>query len=128
MTFEIICKSPPKALAKHPLKDPDHPNQGGVQPGVLPIDGDDEEVHVVAVVPEALHQFTNYVSVGVVGGIIEADGVDDTENRTHISKCDALAYLYLMGFSLSPLKKASAKLVDWVQDTASADTGKISAS
>ena len=48
--------------------------------------------------------------------------------KTHISRCDALAYLYLMGFSLSPLKKASAKLVDWVQDTAAADTGKISAS
>ena len=38
---------PPKVLAKHPLEDPDHPDQGGVQPGVLPIDSDDEEVHMV---------------------------------------------------------------------------------
>ena len=48
---------------------------------MLPVDGDDEEVHVVAVVPEALRQFTAYVSVDfvVVVGIIEADGVDDTD-------------------------------------------------
>ena len=43
---------------------------------MLPVDSDDEEVDVVAVVPESEHQLTNYVSVRVVGGIIEADGVD----------------------------------------------------
>ena len=47
---------------------------------MLPVDGNDEEVHVVAVVLESDHQFTNYISVRVVGGIIKAYGVDDTEH------------------------------------------------
>ena len=74
---------PPKALAKHPLEDPDHPNQGGVKPGVTSVDSNDKEVHVVAEVPESEHQFTNYISVCVVGGIIEANGVDETEYRIY---------------------------------------------
>ena len=51
---------------------------------MLSVDGDDEEVHVITLVPESEHQLTNYVGVRVVGGVIEADGVDDTKNRTYI--------------------------------------------
>ena len=58
-TYVHVCIKkyiiPPKTLAEHSLEDPDHPDQGGVQPGVLPVDGDDEEVDVVAGVAESEH-------------------------------------------------------------------------
>ena len=94
---------------------------------MLPVDGDDEEIHMVTRVPEPEHQLGDDVCIRVIVSIIE----------TYVSMLHMMETLYhnlpmvsmmLMGFSLSPLNNVSANCVDWVQDTAAADTGNILAS
>ena len=42
-----------------------------------PIDSNDEEVHVVTVVPELEYQLRNDISICVILGIIKANGVNE---------------------------------------------------
>ena len=57
---------------------------------MLPVDDEEEEVHLIAEVLESEHKLANYVGVSVVRGIVEADGVDDTENTYFKMRCACL--------------------------------------
>ena len=81
---------------------------------------------MVTRVPEPEHQLGDDVCIRVIVSIIETYVrmiylIETQQSLPMVS-------MRLMGFSLFPLKNVSANWVDWVQDTAAADTGKISAS
>ena len=72
---------PPKTLSEHPFEDPKHSDQGGVQSGVLPVDGDDKEVDMVAVAFESNYQLGDDVSIRVIWGIIKSYCVDEAKDQ-----------------------------------------------
>ena len=56
-----------------------HGYQRPVHARTLAVNGDDEEVNLVAVVLELVHQLGDDLGVGVIVGIIESNGVDQRD-------------------------------------------------
>ena len=70
---------PPKILAKHSHKDPEHVDQGGIKPGILAIDSNDEKVNKVTGVLEFINHLSNDFSIIICSRIIKAHRIYDAE-------------------------------------------------
>ena len=66
----------PKCIAEHLPEYLEHGYQRPVHARRLAVDGDDEEVNLVAFVHELVDQLGNDLGVGVIVGVIESDGVN----------------------------------------------------
>ena len=74
---------------------------------MLPVDGYDKEVHMVALVLEPEHQLGDDVGIRVIVSIIESYvSMLQSYNVTYHNL--PIVSMMLMGFSISPLKNVSA--------------------